>query len=390
MIRRLARHLVGRRPKHDSRARALTGVSPSLRALTGAALALPGLGPSPAQAQGEDSFAVQYGLYQEGERQLFGESSKYQPIRVDNLSVSGNASMGPLKLFANYVQDVWSGATPIATMPLAFGGNRGPNAGGESVSGASPIIDGTLLLDPDLVPYRFDPVTGNPVKETRLVHTISSASPEIRRQVDLRLGREWDDSALEVGVGVSQEDDYDSRFGSLGMRRDFNDRATTLKLDLSLAKSEISAILDPDASSYIDTSAYGNQVWLSRAGDSQVRRSVHGDRDDWSTRVGLTHVLDRDSLLEVSLRYIASRGFMENPYKVAEFVFVDPEETPFDFGVPGVPPLRMATVRAVLERLPLPATNGSWAAAMSNISMLGTPPCTWTPISFVTTGESMP
>ena len=299
-----------------------------------------------------DEFVVQYSRYEEGERELFGERSKYQPIRVDNLNLSGQVSLGPLSLFANYVQDVWSGATPIATMPLAFAGNRGRDAGGESISGASPIIDGSLLLDSEFNPYRIDPGTGNPVKETRLVHTISSASPEIREQGDLRLGYGWDDNALEVGIGVSQEPDYKSRFYSLGARRDFNRRATTLKLDLSYTDSQVAAILDPDAVSYIDTSAYRSQIEISRSRAGQIDRTLHGDRNDWSARVGLTQVMSRDSLLETSLRYIGSRGFMENPYKVAEFVFVRPRETPFDFGVPGVPPLFSATVRAVLEQLP--------------------------------------
>jgi len=51
----------------------------SSRALTAAALALPGLVPSPAHAAEGDELGFQYGRYQEGERDLFGVESKFVP-----------------------------------------------------------------------------------------------------------------------------------------------------------------------------------------------------------------------------------------------------------------------------------------------------------------------
>ena len=49
--------------------------SKALRALTAAALALPGL----ANAQ-DDAAVLQFGRYQETSRDLFGLSSKYEPL----------------------------------------------------------------------------------------------------------------------------------------------------------------------------------------------------------------------------------------------------------------------------------------------------------------------
>jgi len=97
--------------------------SPSSRALTAAALALPGLAPSPVHAAEGDAFNFQYGRYQEGERNLFGVESEFDAIVVDSLHGSASLTLfDRLKFFANYVQDTWSGATPIATAPQALSG----------------------------------------------------------------------------------------------------------------------------------------------------------------------------------------------------------------------------------------------------------------------------
>ena len=56
----------------------------SLNALTAAALALPGLVLPAAQAA-DDEFGVQYGHYQEENRDLYGVESEFRPITVDTL-----------------------------------------------------------------------------------------------------------------------------------------------------------------------------------------------------------------------------------------------------------------------------------------------------------------
>ncbi len=47
-----------------------------------AALALPGLAPSPIHAAKGDDFSFQYGRYQEGERDLFGDDARGDHGRV--------------------------------------------------------------------------------------------------------------------------------------------------------------------------------------------------------------------------------------------------------------------------------------------------------------------
>ncbi len=344
--------------------------SMSSRALTAAALALPGLVPSHAHAAEGDEFTFQYGRYQEGERELFGVESKFDPIVVDSLH--GGASLtlfDRLKFFANYVQDTWAGATPIATNSGAFNPFDPTCSGGncatapDGISGATPFIDGDLFFDSQFNPIvvEEDPNTGairNLGIDRRLVHTLSSASPETRKQGDFRLSYEWNEAALDVGGGLSTERDYESRWGSLGGRWDFNQKRTTLNLGLSYTRSDTEALLDPDALPYIDTSAFADRIDVSPVPNTGATRSVlEGERDDWVTRFGVTQILTKNSLIETNLGYTRSTGYLENPYKVVEVAFIDPERQ-----LLAPPGGFFGTVNALLEQRPDSRNQWTWDA----------------------------
>jgi len=309
--------------------------SPSSRALTAAALALPGLAPSPVHAAEGDAFNFQYGRYQEGERNLFGVESEFDAIVVDSLHGSASLTLfDRLKFFANYVQDTWSGATPIATAPQALSGLDPSCSGGncptapDGVSGATPYINGDLFLDSELNPLAertdefgfplFDE-EGNQLfqQNGQLVHTLSSASPETRKQGDFGLSYEWNEAALDVGGGVSLERDYESRWGSLGGRWDLNQKRTTLNLGLSYTASDTEAILDHDALSYINTSAYKDQIDISPVPNTTLHiNTLKGKRQDWATRFGLTQVLTKNSFIETNLVYCVTQIMTYQPSPV--------------------------------------------------------------------------
>jgi len=314
----------------------------ALQALTAAALALPGLALSPAQAA-DDEFGVQYGHYQEGERNLFGVESNFRPIEVDTLQGSGNLKLSDrIKFTFNYTQDTWSGATPIATAPWDMRGNRPSSPDG--VSGATPYINGQLFLDSQLNVLKTDGFgnVSNQV-DNRLVHTLSSASPETRKQGDFKLGYEWDEAALDVGGGISLERDYESRFVNLGGRLDFNQKLTTLTGGVSYTASDTNARIDHDALPYINTGAYTDQITLTSEGG----KIIDGHRKDWSARLGLTQVLNKNALIETGFGYTYSIGYQENPYKVVEVGFIDPSQ---QFLAP--PGGYFANVQALLEQRP--------------------------------------
>lgn len=323
--RRLAKHLLPRTAK----SKPASPSSSSLQALTVAAMALPGLiMPAASYAAEDDDVNFQYGHYQEGKRNLYNVQNNKNPIEVDSLLGRAKISLTDRIKFAfNYTQDTWSGATPITTAPLVLGGNRAIQADTITrprrtiTTGASPYLNGEILLNKNFIPLRQNSrgkVTG---EDTQLVHTLSSASPETRKQGDFKLGYEWDEAALDIGGGISVENDYESRFGNINGRWDFNQKLTSLNLGLSYTNSDTSAIFDHDSSPYITKTNFSNQI--EQVGALKI---IHGNREDWATTLGFTQVLNKDALVETSIAYTRSTGYMENPYKAMTVVFVDPDQ----------------------------------------------------------------
>ena len=188
---------------------AISGSSKTLQALTSAAIVLPGLLLSSAQAADGDHINFQFSRYQEGKRNLYGLPNSQNPIRADVLHGSGLFTLTDRAKFSfSYTQDTWSGATPITTTPLVanpYSSILKNTPTGVAVSGASPLLHpGNVLLDRDLNPIRND--TGE--QDTRSVLVLSSASPETRNQANFGLGYEWDDAAINASAGFSLERDY--------------------------------------------------------------------------------------------------------------------------------------------------------------------------------------
>lgn len=317
--------------------------SSALQALTVAALALPGLVMPGASFAESDEVDFQYGHYQEGKRNLYGVSDHKNPIEVDSLLGKANISLTDRIKFAfNYVQDTWSGATPVTTTPLLANSNRpiqADTASGQTITvGASPLLNSQIVLNKQWVPVWLKPNNKIGGENAQVVHTLSMASPETRKQGDFKLGYQWEDSALDIGGGISIENDYESRFGNINWRQDFNQKLTTLNVGVSYTNSDTSAILDHDASPYITKTAFADQIEQDGA-----LKILHGDREDWAATLGVTQVLSKRALLETSAGFTHSTGYMENPYKATTIVFVDPDQQGKQ---------RIGNVQAFLEQRP--------------------------------------
>ena len=343
-----------------------------LQALTAAALLLPGLLSPVAHATEGDEVDFQYSHYQEGKRgissavsdPLTGENTvsgiknSLNPIEVESLHGSAKITLTDRIKFAfNYMQDTWSGATPISTAPAVFGGNSQLfSANGATVVGASPYLQGVnqVLLDRKLNPvqyvFPFDPTSGL-IKNNQLTHILASASPETRKQGDFKLSYEWDEAALSVGGGISLEDDYESRFGNIGGRWDLNQKRTTLNLDLSYTNSDTHAVLDHDAYSYIDSTAYRLNGQLETLKNQPKSNILSGNRQDWATHFGLTQIINKDALVGADVSYTRSTGYMANPYKAVNVVFVDPDPT-LQSNNDNPPGIFSGDLRALLEQRP--------------------------------------
>ena len=297
----------------------------ALQALTSAALVLPGLVSSPVKALENNSVDFQYSHYQEGERDLININSGLAPIAVDTIHLRSNLSLADRINFAfNYIQDTWSGATPVTTAPLVTGGNNPilvNTPDGVTTVGASPLITGQIALNKDLLPLSEFSSGEAAIPNTQTVDILSFASPETRNQLDFSLGYEWDEAALDVNAGVSLERDYTSGFAGLGGRWDFNQKLTTLNAGVNFTYSTTSAILDHDAAPYITKTAYTDQIELR--GGSEI---FNAKRQDWATTLGISQILNKNSVLDGTISYINSSGYLGNPYKVVTAIFVDPTQ----------------------------------------------------------------
>jgi hypothetical protein len=345
----------------------------SLSALTTAALVLPGLLPVASHAADEDSVDFQYSHYQESKRDIYSFDNplyakgiltklpqNLNPIEVESTHGSGRFTLTDRIKFAfNYTQDTWSGATPIATAP-AVSGSYSPKGKFDrefntiQITGASPLLGASagkrpVYFDKNLNAYRsiYNPDDGSVspgALNNQLTHVLSYASPETRKQGDFKLSYQGDEAALDIGGGISVENDYESRFGSLGGHFDLNQKNTTINWGLSYTNSETNALLDPDALSFFDTSEYDNsyygfapddgpdavareipqqpkvasgEVSLTYDKNEQVEtKTLSGNRQDWGGKLGFTQLFSKNALASFDLNYTRSTGYLANPYKV--------------------------------------------------------------------------
>jgi Protein of unknown function (DUF3570) len=355
----------------------------TLSTFTAASLVLPGLMQTSAKAADEDEVDFQYSHYQEGNRSIYGLvdhdndfdtaditgklPQNLNPIEVDSLHGRARFSLTDRVKFAfNYLQDTWSGATPIGTAPQIANGNHARYKSVDSqtgqvvgtVTGASPFLYfgsvSTFFIDKNLGNYYASIEGGRDggtpgAKNNQLTHVLSYASPETRKQGDFKLSYQWDEAELTIGGGISVENDYESRFGNLGGRFDFNQKQTSVNWGVSYTNSDTSATLDHDGLGFFVTDAYDNGICDFNTGElipntpesfrivpaahsgrlvnscgydssfgafGRTSANMQGNRQDWGGQLGLAQVLDKDSFLSLDLSYTRSTGYLANPYKV--------------------------------------------------------------------------
>jgi hypothetical protein len=197
------------------------------------------------------------------------------------------------------------------------------------------------------------------------VQTVASASPEIRNQGDFRLGYDWNEAALNLGGGVSQEPDYNSAFGSINGRLDFNQKLTSINLGLGYNNSDVSAIINPLYSPFVDKSYYQEKdqiITRTNPYGADIQNLV-GNRQDWSTHLSVAQVVNKDLLLESGFGFVRNTGFLGNPYKAVDMIFVDTTASPVS-GVDANTQLWDPFVQGVIERRPEERNQGTFDIRM--------------------------
>ncbi len=229
------------------------GASSLLGAFAAAALALPGLCPEArAELSPEDlSIDTNFSRYAESNGRM----------KVDVYQAAANLVVNDkLSLRLHGVKDVITGASPIGIGRVNAGNCKGPSLGD-------------------------------------LRQCLSSASiSDVRDAIDINATYALDKATLDLDVGRSSENDYESNFFNLSSRWDFDNKMTTL------------------------TAGYGyasDQVWEIQAINGvKVRTSQNGgDKETNQGMLGLTRILDKDSLIQANVTYAYNAGYLTDPYK---------------------------------------------------------------------------
>ncbi|MDD2769702.1 MAG: DUF3570 domain-containing protein [Methylococcus sp.] len=123
-----------------------------------------------------------------------------------------------------------------------------------------------------------------------------------RLAIDGNLSVALDDVTLGVAGGNSTEWDYISNFFNLDARWDINQKMTTLAAGFGYAS---------------DT------VWADGGNQGRVHQMytdgtvIGGDKNTYQGLIGVTQILDKNSLVQLNLTVSNSSGFLSDPYKSA-------------------------------------------------------------------------
>ncbi|MGB4499129.1 MAG: DUF3570 domain-containing protein [Methylococcaceae bacterium] len=139
----------------------------------------------------------------------------------------------------------------------------------------------------------------------KIVQVLSGASPtnwchqsicEQRDGVNSNLTYFFDNAALNFGGGFSQEQDYTSRFVNSNLSWDFNKKLTTLNLGGSVAFD----VVEPS-------------TFNADCG------TVNCHKTSQQYLLGVTQIIDKNSLIQLNMTYGYSEGYLSDPYKQVWF-----------------------------------------------------------------------
>ncbi len=134
--------------------------------------------------------------------------------------------------------------------------------------------------------------------------TAATAFTDVRTQIGVSQERELTRShTLSYGAVYSTESDYESVGGSVGMKRESASKNTAV--DFGLA-----ATFDTITRSFAD----GTPAPLT---NTDIRRDFsEGQRNTTDVAVGITQVINRSTLAQLTLSLSQSQGYHTDPYKV--------------------------------------------------------------------------
>ncbi|MGY6274508.1 DUF3570 domain-containing protein [Methylomonas sp. MgM2] len=228
-----------------------------LQALTASALALPGVALKVAAKPLNDNVLLdlQYGHYQESDGRV--SVDLFQGFSTATLSESS-------QIAGAFTTDTWSGATPVLTMPYSVA---------EMTTGASGI----------------NGVNSRPVEDGQRAVQVMTGASMVETRYAFNLGYDFfvNDIGLHAQFSRSDEPDFLSYGYKLGADREFNSKMTTL--------------------------SFGFGQNFDRV--KPVTRDIKEDKSDYYLQTGITQILSKQTLLQISTEFMHGAGFLSNPYK---------------------------------------------------------------------------
>ena len=233
--------------------------------LSFAALALPGLMQTATAGRTEEDYSAdfQYGHYQESNRRM-------------NVDVFDGALSAPIgkSMTANVgiLRDIIAGASPTHNVRDLNGKIT------QVMSQASANWCGQTICE------QRDQVTGG-------------------------LTYFFDSAAVNVGGGFSREQDYTSRFFNTNLSVDLNKKLTTLNFGGSMAFDQI----EPSPGKWGSASETGGANTTQSSSNWEYEYKNHKTTQNYL--VGISQVLDKNSILQSNVTFGYSDGFLTDPYK---------------------------------------------------------------------------
>ena len=223
--------------------------------LSCAALALPGLLQTATAGRVEETYNTDF--------QYGHYSESNQRMNVDIFESAVSAPIGKsMTASVNLVRDMISGASPV------YNAKDGQGHIQQMISGASPSS------------------------------SCGASICEQRDAISSGLTYFLDSAAINVGGGFSREQDYTSRFFNTNMSLDLNKKLTTLNFGASVAFDEI---------------APSPSIWNNRSMDFKSHKTSQ------QYLLGVTQVINKDSLVQSNISFGYQSGFLSDPYKWVAF-----------------------------------------------------------------------
>jgi len=194
-----------------------------------------------------------------------------------------------------------------ANRTTASGANLTVRAILDSITGSSP--NGAT---PTNTSQTFTSPSGNSSYTTQAGVTPMRSITDTRAAFGVDYEREWDRLTTNTMSGdISKETDYFSLGFSDTLRRDYNNRQTTLAAGFGV--------------SFDIVSPHSLPVELQLASTPPPATSGDGENDGKTkiianVLVGVTQILSRRSLTQVNLSYTSSNGYLTDPYKLLSVV----------------------------------------------------------------------